>query len=208
MRRFLWTTAQVFRRCHAGILGGPVRWYGCGTGTGRPRQHHQGKWCLPRHVRPHGPQVSGEWVGTCWGHAHVAAGVLSVDLAKCVDTHDSLQRHTLGDAVQSGFRGSREVRSTQSARQRCLCSASYPPRMKAKIAEKKATPKEYLPRTRSIATDGPALDQWRLRLNRCRRAVQHGGPHTILRRSRARRWCRIGVKSLALQFTNSSLGPD
>ena len=22
----------------------------------------------------------------CWGHAHVAAGVLSVDLAKCVDT--------------------------------------------------------------------------------------------------------------------------
>ena len=27
------------------------------------------------------------------------------DLAKCVDTHGSLQRHTLGDAVQSGFRG-------------------------------------------------------------------------------------------------------
>ena len=90
-----------------------------------------GKWCLPRHVRPHGPQVSGEWVGTCWGHAHVAASVLSVDLAKCVDTHDSLQRHTLGDAVQSGFRGSCKtgltlVRSTQTAWHRCLCSASYP----------------------------------------------------------------------------------
>ena len=27
------------------------------------------------------------------------------DLAKCVDTRGSLQRHTLGDAVQSGFRG-------------------------------------------------------------------------------------------------------
>ena len=27
------------------------------------------------------------------------------DLAKCVDTHGSLQRHTLGDAVQSGFKG-------------------------------------------------------------------------------------------------------
>ena len=102
---------RVFRRCHAGILGGPVRWYGCGTGTGRPRQHHQGKGGLPRHVRPHGPQVSGEWVGTCRGHAHVAAGVHNVDLAKCVDTHGSLQRHTLGDAVQSGFRGSRENRS-------------------------------------------------------------------------------------------------
>ena len=47
------------------------------------------------------------------------------------------------------------------------------PRMKAKIAEKKATPKEYLPRTRSIAIDGPALDQWRLEaqpLQTCRAA--------------------------------------
>ena len=136
---------RVFRRCHAGILG----CLGCGTGTSRPRQHRQGKGGLPRHVRPHGTQVSGEWVGTCWGHAHVAAGVHSVDLAKCVDTHGSLQRHTLGDAVQSGFRGSRKtglalVRSTQTARHRCLCSASYLPRMKAKIAEKIATPKGKL----------------------------------------------------------------
>ena len=40
------------------------------------------------------------------------------------------------------------------------------------------------------------------------RAVQHGSPHTILRRSRAQRWCRIGAKNLDLQFANSSLGPD
>ena len=91
-------------------------------------------------------EVSDEWDGTCWGHAHVAAGVHSVDLVKCVDTHGSLQRHTLGGAVQSSFRFSRKtglalVRSTQTARHRCLCIASYSPRMKAKIAEKKATPK-------------------------------------------------------------------
>ena len=74
--------------------------------TGRPRQHKQRKNCLPRHARPHGPRVSGEWVGTCWAQAHVSAGVQSVDLAKCVDMRGSLQRHILGDAVQSGFRGS------------------------------------------------------------------------------------------------------
>ena len=84
--------------------------------------------------------------------SELSAGVHSVDLAKCVDTHGFLQRHTLGDAVQSGFRVSRKtclalVRPTQTARHRCLCSASCPPRIKAKIAEKKATPKENLPRT-------------------------------------------------------------
>ena len=80
--------------------------------------------------------------------------------------------------------------------------------MKAKIAGKKATPKEYLAHTRSIATDGPAFVLWRLEAQPFGRAVQHGGPHTILRRSRAQRWCRIGAKILALQFANSSLGPD
>ena len=86
----------------------------------------------------------------------------------------------------------------------CLLS----PRMKAKNAGKKATPKEYLPHTRSIATDGPALVLWRLEAQPIKRAVQHGGPHTILRRSRAQRWCRVGAKNLALHFANSSLGPE
>ena len=51
--------------CHANILGGPVPWYGCGTGTGRPRHITKVKNGLTRRARPHGPQVSGEWVGTC-----------------------------------------------------------------------------------------------------------------------------------------------
>ena len=103
---FLWTMATRLSQYHANFLGGPVRWYGCETATGRPRQHHQAKIGLPRRARPHGSRVSSEWVGTRWRHAHVTAGVQSVDLAKCVDTRGSLQRHTLGDAVQSGFRGS------------------------------------------------------------------------------------------------------
>ena len=101
-------------------------------------------------------------------------------------------------------RGTFHPDSTAALPLQCLSSSKN----EGQNCSEETTPKEYLPRTRSIATDGPALYQWRLRLNRCRRAVQHGGSHTILRRSRARRWCRIGVKSLALQFTDSSLSPD
>ena len=48
--------------CFAGVMQaflGVLYAGGCGTGTGRPRQHHQGKGGLPRHVLPYGPQVSG-----------------------------------------------------------------------------------------------------------------------------------------------------
>ena len=42
-------------------------------------------------------------------NARVAAGVHCVDIGKCVDTHSSLQRHTLGGTAQSSFRGSRKT---------------------------------------------------------------------------------------------------
>jgi len=131
--RFLWTMATRFSQYHANFLAGPVRWYGCETATGRPRQHHQ-KWFAAMRS-PSWTAVSNEWVATCWRHAHVTAGVHSVDVAKCVDTHGLLKHHI--HAVQSGFSGSH--------------------------------------------TGG--------RLNLCRRAEQHGSPHTLLRRSRARQCC-------------------
>ena len=75
------------------------------AGTGRPRQHLQTNgW--PRCARPHGPHVSTEWVAACSRGAHVTVGIHSVDLAKCVNTHGLLQRHILGDAVQSYLSGS------------------------------------------------------------------------------------------------------
>ena len=78
---FLWTMATRLSQYHANFLRGLVRWYGCETATGRPRQHHQAKIGLPRRARPHGSRVSSEWVGTRWRHAHVTAGLHSVDLA-------------------------------------------------------------------------------------------------------------------------------
>ena len=88
----------------AGVMQTFLGILNAGMGVGQALAKHQGKNGLPRRARPHETQVSGEWVGTCWGHAHVTAGVHSVDLAKCVDTHGSLQRHTLNDAIQSDFR--------------------------------------------------------------------------------------------------------
>jgi len=38
-----------------------------------------------------------------------------VDLAKCVDTHGLLQRHILGDAVQSDFSGSHQAEGSTVA---------------------------------------------------------------------------------------------
>ena len=101
----LWTMATRFSQYHANFLAGPVRWYECETATGRPRQHLQTNG-LPRCARPHGPRVSTEWVATCSRDAHVTVGIHSVDLAKCVNTHGLLQRHILGDVVQSDFSGS------------------------------------------------------------------------------------------------------
>ena len=50
----------------------PVRQYVSGTSTGEPLQIIKAKWFAAT-CSSSGPQVSGEWFGTCGGHDHVTA---------------------------------------------------------------------------------------------------------------------------------------
>ena len=92
--RFLWSMATRLSQYHANFLGGPIRWYGCETATGRPRQHHQAKKVCREVLEPVGDMPMSLLAYTAWTSPYVWT------------RNRSLQRHTLGDAVQSDFRGS------------------------------------------------------------------------------------------------------
>ena len=120
-RRFLWATATRLSRCDANILGDPVRWFGCGTGTGSPRHHHQGKIVclgmlalmdrvsLVNRLEPVGDMPMSLLAFKAWISPNVWTRA-----AHCSATLS-------GDAVQSGFKCSH----TNSRLNRCRRAVQY-----------------------------------------------------------------------------------